>query len=79
MCVENPSERSPRRSVALVIKLIIFFAVLGFALAVLLIGVEAVAAGAFVAAIVAVGMKAGSWSAGDDPGGSAEAVSNAPA
>lgn len=54
------SHDEPRRtSAALVIKLIIFFSVLAFAITLLTIGVEIAAAGAFLPVAVAVAVKAG--------------------
>lgn len=58
MCVEGPIDPAHRKTGTIVIKLIILFAVLGFGLAVLLIGVEAAAGGLFVSIVVGAAVKA---------------------
>jgi hypothetical protein len=80
MCVvDNPQERPRRNAVTLIIKLLIFFGVLGFALAALLIGKEIAATAAFVSAAVIIAMKAGTWSTSNqDPNGPGDAGSAVP-
>jgi hypothetical protein len=59
MCVVESHDEPRRTRGTLVIKLIIFFSVLAFAITLLTIGVEVAAVGAFLPVVVAVAVKAG--------------------